>query len=122
MIATIENPEITIKQIMGHIPGPDFPAGGFIHGREPIMKAYHEGKGIVQMRGKAFTETVKRTGKEQVIISEIPYQVNKVRLIEQIRDLVLEKKLEGVADLRDESDREGMRIVVELKRDAVAEI
>src|SRR6266566_4990532 len=122
LVELIENPDITIRQLMQHIPGPDFPTAGFIHGKEPIVQAYHEGKGIVQMRGKAFTETVKRTGKEQVIISEIPYQVIKVRLIEQIRDLVLEKKLEGVADLRDESDREGMRIVVELKRDAVAEI
>ncbi|MGH7795033.1 MAG: DNA gyrase subunit A [Candidatus Binatia bacterium] len=122
LVALIENPDMTIKQLMQHIPGPDFPTAGFIHGTEPIVQAYHEGKGIVQMRGKAFTETVKRTGKEQIIISEIPYQVNKVRLIEQIRDLVLEKKIEGVGDLRDESDREGMRIVIELKRDAVAEI
>jgi DNA gyrase subunit A len=107
---------------MRHIPGPDFPTAGFIHGKEPIVQAYHEGKGIVQMRGKAFTETVKRTGKEQVIISEIPYMVNKKRLIEQIADLVNDKKIEGIGDLRDESDREGMRIVIELKRDAVAEI
>ena len=122
LVALIENPEITIKQLMRHIPGPDFPTGGFIHGREPIIQAYHEGKGIIQMRGKAFTETLKRTGKEQIIISEIPYQVNKERLIEQIAELVQEKKIEGIGDLRDESDREGMRIVVELKRDAVAEI
>ena len=122
LVTMVDTPEITIKQLMHHIPGPDFPTAGFIHGRDPIMQAYHEGKGVIQMRGKAYTETVKRTGKEQIIISEIPYQVNKVRLIEQIRDLVLEKKIEGVADLRDESDREGMRIVVELKRDTVAEI
>jgi DNA gyrase subunit A len=122
LIAMVENPEITIKQLMRHIPGPDFPTGGFIHGREPILQAYHEGKGIVQMRGKAFTETVKRTGKEQIIISEIPYMVNKKRLIEQIAELVNDKKIEGIGDLRDESDRDGMRIVVELKRDAVAEI
>jgi len=122
LTATIENPEITIKQLMRHIPGPDFPTGGFIHGKEPIVQAYHEGKGIVQMRGKAFTETVKRTGKEQIIISEIPYMVNKKRLIEQIAELVNAKKIEGIGDLRDESDRDGMRIVVELKRDAVAEI
>ncbi len=122
LIATVENPEITVKQLMRHIPGPDFPTGGFIHGREPIVQAYHEGKGIVQMRGKAFTETVKRTGKEQIIISEIPYMVNKKRLIEQIAELVNDKKIEGIGDLRDESDRDGMRIVVELKRDAVAEI
>ena len=122
LVATIENPEITIKQLMRHIPGPDFPTGGFIHGREPIVQAYHEGKGIVQMRGKAFTETVKRTGKEQIIISEIPYMVNKKRLIEQIAELVNDKKIEGIGDLRDESDRDGMRIVIELKRDAMAEI
>ncbi|MGH7782609.1 MAG: DNA gyrase subunit A, partial [Candidatus Binatia bacterium] len=122
LIALVENPEITIKQLMKHIPGPDFPTGGFIHGKEPIVQAYHEGKGIIQMRGKAFTETVKRTGKEQIIINEIPFMVNKVRLIEQIAALVQEKKIEGISDLRDESDREGMRIVIELKRDAVAEI
>ncbi len=122
LVALVSNPEITVKQLMRHIPGPDFPTAGFIHGREPIIQAYHEGKGIIQMRGKAFTETLKRTGKEQIIISEIPYQVNKVKLIEQIAALVQEKKVEGIGDLRDESDREGMRIVVELKRDAVAEI
>ncbi len=122
LIALIETPEMTIKQLMKHIPGPDFPTAGFIHGTEPIVQAYNEGKGVIQMRGKAFTETVKRTGKEQIIISEIPYMVNKVRLIEQIAGLVQEKKIEGIADLRDESDREGMRIVIELKRDAVSEI
>ena len=122
LVALVENPEMTVAQLMQHIPGPDFPTAGFIHGREAIVQAYNEGKGIIQMRGKAFTETVKRTGREQIIISEIPYQVNKVRLIEQIRDLILEKKIDGVGDLRDESDREGMRIVIELKRDAVAEI
>jgi DNA gyrase subunit A len=122
LVALIETPEITIKQLMKHIPGPDFPTAGFIHGKEPIVQAYHEGKGIVQMRGKTFTETIKRTGKEQIIISEIPYMVNKKRLIEQIADLVNDKKIEGIGDLRDESDREGMRIVIELKRDAVSEI
>jgi DNA gyrase subunit A len=122
LIALVENPEITIKQLMKHIPGPDFPTGGFIHGKEPILQAYMEGKGIIQMRGKAFTETVKRTGKEQIVISEIPYMVSKGRLIEQIRDLILEKKIDGVSDLRDESDREGMRIVIELKRDAVPDV
>ncbi|HEV8723100.1 MAG TPA: DNA gyrase subunit A [Candidatus Binatia bacterium] len=122
LIALIETPDMTIKQLMKHIPGPDFPTAGFIHGTEPIVQAYNEGKGVIQMRGKAFTETVKRTGKEQIIISEIPYMVNKVRLIEQVAGLVQEKKIEGIADLRDESDREGMRIVIELKRDAVSEI
>jgi DNA gyrase subunit A len=122
LVAMVENPDITIKQLMKHIPGPDFPTGGFIHGKEPIVQAYLEGKGIIQLRGKAFTETVKRTGKEQIIISEIPFLVNKTRLIEQIAALVQEKKIEGIADLRDESDREGMRIVIELKRDAIADI
>ena len=122
LVALVDNPGITIKELMKYIPGPDFPTAGFIHGKEPIVQAYSEGKGIVQMRGKAFTETLKRTGKEQIIISEIPFMVNKVRLIEQIAALVQEKKIEGISDLRDESDREGMRIVIELKRDAVSEI
>ncbi len=122
LVALIENPEMTVAQLMQHIPGPDFPTAGFIHGKEAIVQAYNEGKGIIQMRGKAFTETVKRTGREQIIISEIPYMVNKKRLIEQIAELVNEKKIEGIGDIRDESDREGMRIVIELKRDAVAEI
>jgi DNA gyrase subunit A len=122
LIALIENPAITIDGLMQHIPGPDFPTAGFIHGRDPIVQAYRDGKGIIQMRGKAFTETVKRTGREQVVIIEIPYMVNKKRLIEQIAALVNEKKIEGIADIRDESDREGMRIVIELKRDAVSEI
>ena len=122
LVALVENPEMTIQQLMKYIPGPDFPTAGFIHGKDPIIQAYKEGKGIIQMRGKAFTETVKRTGKEQIIISEIPYMVNKKRLIEQIAELVNEKKIEGIADIRDESDREGMRIVIEIKRDAVAEI
>ncbi|HXF74976.1 MAG TPA: DNA gyrase subunit A, partial [Methylomirabilota bacterium] len=122
LVAVVENPQITVEELMQHIPGPDFPTAGFIHGKEPIVQAYREGKGIIQMRGKAFVETVKRTGREQIIISEIPYMVNKKRLIEQIAELVNEKKIEGIGDLRDESDREGMRIVVELKRDAVAEV
>jgi DNA gyrase subunit A len=122
LVAMVARPEITIKELMHYIPGPDFPTGGFIHGKNPIVQAYEEGRGIIQMRGKVFTETVKRTGKEQIIISEIPFMVNKARLIEQIADLVNEKKIEGIADLRDESDREGMRVVIELKRDAVAEI
>ena len=122
LVAMVEKPDISIKELMKHIPGPDFPTRGFIHGRETIIQAYEEGRGIIQMWGKAYTETVKRTGKEQIIISEIPFMVNKTRLIEQIAGLVQEKKIEGIGDLRDESDREGMRIVIELKRDAVAEV
>ncbi len=123
LVAMVENPDITIPQLMKYIPGPDFPTGGFIHGKEPIVQAYTEGKGVIQMRGKAFTETVKRTGKEQIVISEIPFMVKKGEgLIKQIADLVNDKKIEGIADVRDESDREGMRIVIELKRDVVSEI
>ncbi len=122
LIEMVARPEITIKELMEYIPGPDFPTGGFIHGKAGIVQAYEEGRGIVQMRGKVFTETVKRTGREQIIVSEIPFMVNKTRLIEQIAELVNEKRIEGISDLRDESDREGMRIVIELKRDAVAEV
>ncbi|MGH7769008.1 MAG: DNA gyrase subunit A, partial [Candidatus Binatia bacterium] len=122
LVAMVAKPDMTIRELMQYIPGPDFPTAGFIHGRDTIAQAYHEGRGIIQMRGKAFTETVKRTGKEQIIISEIPFMVNKTRLIEQIAELVQEKRIEGISDLRDESDREGMRIVIELKRDAVAEV
>jgi DNA gyrase subunit A len=122
LVELIENPAATVKQLMKHIPGPDFPTGGFIHGKEVIEQAYSDGRGIIQMRGKAFVESAKRTGKEQIIISEIPYMVNKKRLIEQIAELVNLKRIEGIADLRDESDREGMRIVIELKRDTVAEV
>jgi len=120
IVAMVEKPDISVKELMKYIPGPDFPTAGFIHGKEAIAQAYAEGRGIIQMRGKAFTETVKRTGKEQIIISEIPYMINKVRLIEQIAGLVQEKKIEGISDLRDESDRDGMRIAIELKRDTVA--
>ncbi|HEY1267875.1 MAG TPA: DNA gyrase subunit A, partial [Candidatus Binatia bacterium] len=122
LVAMVARPEITIKELMEYIPGPDFPTGGFIHGKAGIVQAYEEGRGIVQMRGKVYTETIKRTGREQIIVSEIPFMVNKARLIEQIAELVNEKRIEGISDLRDESDREGMRIVIELKRDAVAEV
>jgi DNA gyrase subunit A len=122
LVAMVARPDITIKELMEYIPGPDFPTAGFIHGKAGIVQAYEEGRGIVQMRGRVFTETVKRTGKEQIIISEIPFMVNKTRLIEQIAELVQEKRIEGISDLRDESDREGMRIVIELKRDAVSEV
>ena len=122
IVALVERPELTIDELMQYIPGPDFPTGGFIHGREGIRQGYKTGRGSVQMRARIFTETVKRTGKEQIIISEIPYMVNKTRLLEQIANLVNDKKIEGIADLRDESDRDGMRIVIEPKRDAVPQI
>jgi len=118
LVALIENREISVKELMKYIPGPDFPTGGIIHGKEGIVEAYTTGKGIIQIRGRVLVESHPRTGKTNLIITEIPYQVNKTRLIEKIADLVRNKKIEGINDIRDESDREGMRIVLELKRDA----
>ena len=122
IIALIERPEITVKELMRTVPGPDFPTAGFIHGKAAIKEAYETGKGVLQLRARAGTEIDKRTGRTSIIVSEIPFQVNKARLIERMAELVNEKRIDGIADLRDESDREGMRIVIELKRDAVAEI
>jgi DNA gyrase subunit A len=99
------------------VPGPDFPTGGFIYGREGIVSAYKTGRGIIQMRAKVVIETQKKTERQSIVVTEIPYQVNKARLVEKIAELVKEKKIEGISDLRDESDREGMRVVIELKRD-----
>ena len=114
----IKKPEAGLPEIMRLLPGPDFPTGGFIHGREGIAEAYRTGKGIIQMRGRVLVETNPRTKKTALVVTEIPYQINKTRIIERIAELVNHKKLEGISDLRDESDREGMRIVMELKRDA----
>ncbi len=119
LITVIDNPRTDFEELISIIPGPDFPTAGFIFGREGIREAYRTGRGIVHMRARAMVEKDKRTGRESIIINEIPYQVNKARLIEKIADLVKEKKLEGISDLRDESDRDGMRIVIELKRDTV---
>src|SRR5204863_2723536 len=102
--------------------GPDFPTGAFIYGTTGVREAYETGKGIVQMRARTSVETDKRSGRNSIIVHEIPFQVNKARLLERIAELVNEKRIEGIADLRDESDRQGMRVVVELKRDAVPEI
>jgi DNA gyrase subunit A len=118
LVALIENPGLEVKDLMQYIPGPDFPTAGFIHGRAVIEEAYTTGKGILQLRARAGTETDKRTGRVAIIVTEIPYQVNKARLIERIAELVNEKKIDGISDLRDESDRQGMRIVIELKKDA----
>jgi len=119
--AMIDNPEITVDGLMQFIPGPDFPTGGYIYGREGILEAYHTGRGRLRVRGRAYTET-KNNGKEAIIITEIPFMVNKSKLLEDMADLVREKKIEGVADIRDESDRDGMRIVVDLKRDVAGEV
>ncbi len=119
VIAQLENPEITIDGLMQILPGPDFPTAGYIHGRQGILDAYRTGRGLIQVRAKAFVEKA-RAGRENIIVTELPYQVNKAKLVERIAELIREKKIEGVSDLRDESDREGMRIVLELKKDESA--
>ncbi len=119
LVAIIDDPRLQIEELIEKIPGPDFPTAGFIFGVEGIREAYRNGRGIIHMRARALVEVDKRTGREAIIITEIPYQVNKARLIEKIADLVKEKKIDGISDLRDESDRDGMRIVIELKRDTI---
>jgi len=123
-IAVLREPEIVIDDLLKIVKGPDFPTRGFICGREEIERSYREGRGILQMRARASIDRVGRGTQERdaVIITEIPFQVNKARLIERIAELANEKKLEGIAEVRDESDRQGMRIVVELKRDAVPQV
>ena len=116
LIMYIENPDVTVDELTGVIKGPDFPTAGFIHGLTGIRDAYRTGRGIVQMRARALIETNQRTDRESIIITEIPYQVNKAKLIETIAGLVRDKKIEGISEVRDESDREGMRIVIEVKR------
>src|SRR3974390_3324784 len=120
-IALIDNPALSIDQLIDIIPGPDFPTGGIILGRQGIRAAYHLGRGSIVMRGKVSIETLRKE-REAIVVSEIPYQVNKASLVERIAELVREKKIEGIADLRDESDRDGYRVVVELKRDAVPDV
>jgi DNA gyrase subunit A len=122
LIALIEQPALTVDELMRYIPGPDFPTGGFICGQGPVREAYREGRGILTMRALSTVETDNKTGRSAIIVTEIPFQVNKSRLIERIAELVNERKLDGISDLRDESDREGMRVVIELKRDAVPEV
>jgi DNA gyrase subunit A len=121
LVALVADPGLGIDELMKFIPGPDFPTAGFVHGRQGIREAYHTGRGVVQMRARTSVEGEER-GKAKIIVHELPYQVNKARLIERMAELVNEKKIEGISDLRDESDREGMRIVIELKRDAVPEV
>lgn len=115
-IAFIDKPEITIDEIMQYIPGPDFPTAGIIHGRAGIVEAYRTGRGRIYVRAKTHIESDERSNKEKIIVTELPYQINKAKLIERIAELVKDKKLEGIIGLRDESDKEGMRIVIELKR------
>ncbi len=120
-VALIDDPEIPVAQLMKKVPGPDFPTGGFIYGREGIKNAYATGRGSLVMRARAAIEHITKD-KDAIVITEIPYQVNKAKLIEKIAELVQDKKIDGIADLRDESDREGMRIVVELRRGEPAEV
>jgi DNA gyrase subunit A len=123
-ISLIKEPTISIDKLIKIVPGPDFPTAGFIYGREEIHRAYRTGRGIIQMRARAVVDEIGRGERTRnaVVITEIPYQVNKARLIERIAELVQEKKLDGVSEIRDESNREGMRIVVELKRDAIPQV
>ncbi len=120
LVMLLENPGATVENLMECISGPDFPTGAFIHGRRGIHEAYRTGRGRIQLRARAVTEKEKENGRERIVITEIPYQVNKARLVESIADLVRNKKITGISEIRDESDREGMRVVLELKRDETA--
>ena len=119
--ALLDDPEITVDGLMAHVPGPDFPTGALVVGAAGIRQAYHTGRGSVIMRGRTRIEAV-RKDREAIIVTEVPYQVNKARMIERIAELVNERRVEGIADLRDESDRDGVRVVIELKRGAMAEV
>jgi len=120
-IAYLDNPAISVDELMEIVPGPDFPTGGLILGRMGIRSAYHKGRGSILMRGRVAVETIRKE-REALVITEIPYQVNKATMVEKIAELVREKKIEGVSDIRDESSRDGMRVVIELKRDAMADV
>ena len=117
----IDNPDLSIGELMEVIPGPDFPTGGIIVGRQGPTSAFETGRGSVVMRGRVSIEEI-RKDREAIIVSEIPYQVNKARMIERIAEMVRDKKIEGIGDLRDESDRDGVRVVIEIKRDSLAEV
>ena len=122
-LALIDNPELTVDELMQYIPGPDFPTAAIINGRAGIIEAYRTGRGRIYMRARAIIEDIDKVGgRQQIIVSELPYQLNKARLIEKIAELVKEKKLEGITELRDESDKDGMRIVIELRRGEVPEV
>jgi len=120
LIALIARPDMAVEELMRIIPGPDFPTAGFINGRDGILDAYRTGRGIIRVRARALIERNARTDRESIVVTELPYQVNKANLIEKISDLVKEKKISGIADLRDESDREGIRIVMDLRKDEIA--
>lgn len=121
LMALIKDPDMSPEDILGFVKGPDFPTGGIIMGKEGIISAYRTGRGKVIVRARAIMETA-TNGRESIVITEIPYQVNKSRLMEKIADLVRDKKVEGISDLRDESDKDGLRVVIEIKRDAIPEV
>jgi DNA gyrase subunit A len=121
IIHTIDNPEITIKELMTYLSGPDFPTAGYIYGEQGIWEAYSTGRGILKIRARAFVEKI-GNNKERIVITEIPYQINKANLIKSIGELVKNKKIEGISDIRDESDRDGLRVAIDIKRDANAAI
>jgi DNA gyrase subunit A len=121
-VALIDNPDLDVDGIMQHLPGPDFPTAGIINGAAGIKEAYLTGRGRIYVRARHHIETDDSNGKDSIIVTELPYQVNKARLLEKIADLVKEKKLEGITELRDESDKDGMRMVIELRRGEVPEV
>ena len=121
LVSIIENPDTTTEELMGHIKGPDFPTAGLIMGVDGLSDAYGTGRGKIKMRARAHIETAKN-GKDSVVVTELPYQCNKASLVEKIADLVRDKKIVGITDLRDESDKDGIRVVIETKRDAVPEV
>ena len=121
-VHVINNPDCTIEDLVALMPGPDFPTRGIIQGRNGIWSAYKTGRGIIRVRGRAEIESMERGDRERIIINELPYQVNKARMVEKIADLVRDKRLEGISDLRDESDRDGIRVVVELKKGVVGQV
>jgi len=122
VVALLDDPDLGVDQLMEYIPGPDFPTGAFIFGREGIREAYRTGKGTIHLRARANVEVAARGKKTSIVVSELPYQVNKARLLERIAELVRDRKIEGITDIRDESDRDGLRIVLELKRDAQPQV
>jgi DNA gyrase subunit A len=121
-LAVIEQPDISVEELMTLIPGPDFPTSGIINGREGIIEAYKTGRGRIYVRAKTHIETNEKSGKQSLIITELPYQVNKARLVERIAELVKEKLIEGITELRDESDKDGMRVVIEVRRGDAPEV
>ena len=121
-ISLIDNPDATIDELMEDIPGPDFPTGGIINGRAGILQAYRTGRGRIYVRAKAEVETDEKTHRDTIIVHEVPYQVNKARLIEKIAELVKDKKIEGISEIRDESDKDGLRVVIEIKRGEMGDV